>query len=98
MAELGVGVRVWVGWCPDEECIPGSDGRCRNGTIDDGPIPPYTSFISACGRIFCCPAVAWFVVLDGEDHVRLIGEKLLYPIDDGGEHHEYTERLDAEIA
>lgn len=38
--ELGVGTRVFVGWCPDAySCkeIVNFDGRCKTGTITSGP-------------------------------------------------------------
>ncbi|MFP4538874.1 MAG: hypothetical protein ACLFPA_11305 [Dichotomicrobium sp.] len=45
MANLGVGVRVYVGWCPDD-LVTGTDRRCSIGTIVDGPLERGTILIS----------------------------------------------------
>jgi len=68
---LGIGVRVWVGWCPDH-CLAADilvDGRLQSGTITDGPF----HFSGWTG---------WNVALDSGGAIGA-NEIVLSPINDG---------------
>ena len=80
---LGVGVRVWVGWCPDDAIDALFDGRCKTGTIIAGPwkdgdlvIESYTA------RRKIVSGTRWNVNLDDGSAVNA-DESMLYPINDG---------------
>lgn len=82
MAELGVDVRVWVGWCPDEQIETGLDGRLQKGIIVAGPIPP-GPYISTSGFVWAL--VNWWRVRLDDGREVDASEDLLTPIDDDEE-------------
>lgn len=89
MTALGIGVRVWVGWCPDDDLGADIrvDGRLQRGTIVAGPFRSGDRVISAYTgeRVYFEPGrTNWNVALDNGGHVGAC-ETLLTPIDDGDE-------------
>lgn len=79
MSTLGVGVRVWVGWCPDGRCDPFSRGaRCQIGRIVDGPFPP-GGYMTGFG--INITENHWMVAIGDEEYHA--AESMLFPIDDG---------------
>ena len=85
-AALGLGVRVFVGWVPDDDVNPGAffDGRLRRGTITDGPFLPGVYWDAYTGERTTIPPGPphWNVALDGGGAIGAC-ESLLTPIDDG---------------
>lgn len=100
-AELGVGTRVWLGWCPDDEIgeTAPADARCKAATIVEGPILPGTLVMMPDGREGTThPQLnSWNVRLDTGDEL-MATEDVLYPIDDdeGEQEDERIRRTDAE--
>lgn len=74
MAELGIGVRCWIGWVPDYE--DEGDCRCRTGTIYKGP--------SFCGCGTRAHLPHWLIELDDDGKRVVCAEPILFPIDDDG--------------
>ena len=87
MTALGIGVRVWIGWCADDE-LGGDirvDGRLQRGTIVAGPFRSGDRVICAYTgkRVYFEPGrTNWNVALDRGGQIGA-DESLLTPIDDG---------------
>jgi len=81
MSILGIGVRVWCGWCPAGEVSSRAvDGRLQPGVIAGGPFPPGT-WKEPDGTLWRSNKQTWNVDLDSG--VALMArEDLLTPIDD----------------
>lgn len=79
MTALGIGTRVWVGWCDQEDLVGEYAGsaRLRQGTVVDGPFAPGSGG-------WCIRTTFWLVDLDGGRRVAA-SESLLTPIDDDSE-------------
>ena len=89
MKTLGIGVRVFVGWCPEDDIGDAVrvDGRLQRGTITDGPFRSGGRVICAYTgkRVYFEPGrTHWNVALDNGGEVGAC-ETLLTPIDDGDE-------------
>lgn len=89
-AALGIGVRVFVGWAPDENTVlePGHvDSRLKTGTIVGGPyVPPFRVRFHQSGEVVEIAAGGhnpphWQVQTEVADPI--VAECYLSPIDDG---------------
>ena len=72
MTALGIGVRVFIGWCATDWLQPGVDARAKRGVIIAGPIIHAGSKRNP----------FWAVDVDNY-RVIDITESILTPIDDG---------------
>lgn len=90
-AQLGKGVRVYVGWTPHNKTMPGAE-VCVTGVIVDGPFPPGRilewpmSLLAGIDPEYWgakVPDAAWLVKVDGTGVSQLAVERLLRPIDGG---------------
>jgi len=83
--ELGVGIRVWVGWTPDDKLMEhrwrAGEARCKTGTLTGGPFQPGKHY-GASGEGYELRVTCWNVDIDGVGEV-FASENLLYPMDDG---------------
>lgn len=87
--QLGVGVRVFVGWTASQIIDDGVargrvDPRLRAATIIDGPYQP-GHISERGGRLFRIPTRAWGIIVDGDTWPFTCSEILLTPIDDDQE-------------
>lgn len=87
MSTLGIGTRVFVGWCPDDQLALELifDGRLKRGAIIGGPFLPGVRLRdSVNGDRVHIPAghVRWNVMLDCGKGASF-DESMLTPIDDG---------------
>lgn len=89
MTTLGPGVRVAIGWTPDEKCSPeGRQSRLQKGTIHDGPFGPGerlpAEYRDGCGRWRRngTGENMWVVMLDSGRRTGTV-EHLLIPLDGG---------------
>lgn len=81
---LGVGARVFVGWCPDSHVHGPGDGRLKRGTLEAGPYEPGTILHFVNGPIKT-GSRCWRVFIDGGCGPNMVCESLLSPLDDGDE-------------
>lgn len=82
--QLGIGVRVYVGWCPDSHIESEADPRCKTGTITEGPWQPGEQvelIKSGETGVLPGPCLWWVVTLDTGEAVTA-RESILTPIDD----------------
>lgn len=82
MKTLGVGVRVWIGWCDPSTCPGNEDARLKTGTVVAGPFPAGTYPIP--GTRCVNALTVWHVQIDGlglRGRVA-VSERVLFPIDD----------------
>lgn len=79
-AALGIGVRVYIGWCASEQINGPDDPRLHTGTIIDGLRPP-GMYEDGSGGAFIAPYQSWKVAVDGGSQ-SWIAQMLLTPIDD----------------
>jgi len=77
--ELGIGVRVWVGYT-DQVDERVAHARCNTGRITDGPFPPGET---KHGRVNMTQYPLWAVTMVDGSYLA-VAEHLLYPIDDDG--------------
>lgn len=104
-AQLGPGVRVYVGWVPKHRLSPDC-ASCIQGVIADGPYPAgnISNWPWRIRRHIRADAVregttkhpSWLVTWDegGQTHAQVVVEPLLFPIDGGDP---VTERRDEEV-
>lgn len=85
MSTLGVGVRVWIGWCPGSQVVGAAArrARLRRGVIVGGPYPAGTMRTEYDEIEFPSKFTTWAVRADGA--LFIVDEALLFPIDDGEE-------------
>lgn len=95
--ELGIGVRVYTGWCPNSDMtVITTDPRTRIGTIVDGPVlpgkrfPPPYSFVTNGGT-----TTAWVVLFDNGVTFGA-REEVLFPLDDGDDGEVQEEQVEDE--
>lgn len=79
--QLGVGVRVYIAWVPDNRQEKEVEGRCKTGTITEGPFLPGQIVRDGNGELCKLINVRWNLILDSGGEVSAI-EHLLTPIDD----------------
>ncbi len=102
--QLGVGVRVFVGYVPPSKCGDDVRGRqCATGTITEGPYPA-GSCLPKCWTVTLnngsvvvgprndCGYTWWLVDYDNGDGLYAVAEPFLFPIDDGDPHAEPREQ------
>lgn len=77
---LGVGARVFVGWCPDSHVHGPGDGRLKRGTLEAGPYEQGTILHFVNGPIKT-GSRCWRVHVDGLGP-NMVCESLITPIDD----------------
>lgn len=89
MTTLGIGTRVWIGWCPPHENPRQADwARLRTGTIKRGPVHVTSDQIGRRVYVFSYQfrvqyaATYWHIAVDGGGDVAA-EEWMLTPIDDG---------------
>ena len=87
MAELGEGVRAWVGWCPEHQVQPGTPNTVEKCTILRGPYKQGEPYMlngqSSLGALFVTEPPTWIVKVDNETGETAVTESILFPIDDG---------------
>jgi len=79
--QLGVGVRVFVKWCPRDQCADAEDAVTGYGRITGGPFPPGL-FVAGRARVARFPWPSWNVAMDSGARIS-VAEQLLEPVDDG---------------
>lgn len=85
MVDLGPGTRVYIGYTPDWRFVDGAngtDGRCRTGTITEGPFEPGKLYRDKAGDLYETTRVMFNVDVDGGGAVAA-ASRILFPIDDG---------------
>lgn len=86
---LGPGVRVWVGWCPDDRAHGDGDARLKTGTVDTGPVEPDVYVMPGYGLV-TIDKRGWYVDID-DGQRALVAEDDLYPMDGGDEREDIHE-------
>lgn len=92
--ELGIGVRVWVGWYPSE-FVEEVDPRVQTGRIDEGPFLPGLYYLTD-GRVALPQETIWNVAMDSGERISS-PERLLFPIDDDTEQAEEHKTREVEV-
>lgn len=92
MTALGIGVRVWVGWCPDHENDTHVGSSTGTGVIIDGPNEPGV-YETGCG-LGRYDERTWRVLMDFDFNRFWVVESLLTPIDDSSETVETVEEVE----
>lgn len=85
MSTLGIGVRVFIGWCPDAVCRLEPGARLRVGVIDDGPILPGVRLLIPGEGVRINHVTLWRVFRFDDGTACWAAEHLLTPINDGDE-------------
>lgn len=89
--QLGIGVRVFIGWTPASKCI-GVEGRLQTGTIRDGPEDLRRGDVVRQGGLVAAMSGGrfWHVRIDSGSWF-LAHESMLSPIDDGDRDAEHVD-------
>lgn len=88
--QLGIGVRVYIGWTDSDQVESDYDARCETGRITAGPFPP--GYYESRESLIFISHPAWNVLRDASGTKVMCTEDVLFPIDDGDPAAEQTRK------
>lgn len=81
--QLGIGIRVFVGWVDSSKVDARHLGeRCQTAVIIDGPFPPGQHILKGLNRAVTTTNPNWRVRMESSGNVLIATEDILFPIDD----------------